>query len=440
MEENPILIIGEEPYVVKKVEAAVANLGYPCHTAKSFDQAYQFLTHQKPLMIITEAIISGRSWIDFFNSMAGIPPLFAVPTICMLTEKELIGLIKAQEFRADDYLIKPFRLREARARIQALLMLGKRLPPTSPLGGELEDMGLIALLKLVERNGLSGRLQVSSEKEKGEFLFLQGDVVSVMLGGLKGREALEQILPWKEGNFILEIEEMIPPSYRGMKAIKQTPSAKEELSSEPLIPLGDLSQVEYEGEVFQVQTEFIPGETPTLTTLILRGGEVVRKIKRQWEPGTIDIGEEKELVRQQHNQIVDNLQQGGTSALETSILELERSGDYRLLLKAVELVYSHMRQRLGSFVSTTYLLYLKELLTDEYPYLAEFGFAGNRVILSGLAARRPELVEAEGVSRWLDGFINKCASIARGVDIPPLEELTSPLRQQLQRIDFYSPG
>ncbi len=426
--------------MVKKVEAAVANLGYPFHTAKSFDQAYQLLISEKPRMIISEVVISGRSLVDFFNSLAGIPFLFDVPTICVIAEKELIGLVNAQQFKADDYLIKPFRLREARARIKALLMLGKKLPPTSPLGGELEDIGLIPLLKLVERNGLSGRLEVNSETERGEFLFLQGDVIKVMLGELRGREALERILSLKEGNFTLEIDEGIPPSYPQEWATEKVSSSAEEPSSGPLIPLGELSQVEYEGELFQVQTEFIPGEAPTLITLVLRGGEVVRKIKRQWEADSIDIGKEKELVRQQHSHIVSQLQQGGASAIEISKLELKRSGDYRLLLKTVELVYSRVRQKLGSFVSTTYLLHLKELLTDKYPYLDELAIAGERIVLDGLAARRPELIEVEGVSRWLDGFVKKCTSVAPGIVIPTLEELTSTLWEQLQKIGFYPPA
>ena len=436
MEENPILIIGEEPYVVKKVEAAVAGLGYSFHTAKSFEQAYQFLTYQKPRLIISDLIISGSNWIDFSNSLAGISPLFPIPTICMLTEKELDSLIDAQGFRADEYLIKPFRLREVRARIRTLLSLKKRLAPLSPLRGELSDIGLIPLLKLAERNGICGRLRVNSGKGEGEFLLHQGKVVRVMLGGLKGRDALEGILSWKGGAFTLEIERLIPPSYRGMRATEQSSSTKGKPSPAPLIPLGDLSQVEYEGEVFQVQTEFIPEETPTLTTLILRGGEVVKKIKRQWKPGTIDFEEEKELVRQQHSQVVRRLQQGGVSALEPSMLEPKNN--YRILLKAVELIYSYMRQRLGSFISTTYLLYLKELLTDKHPYLAELGFTDNRVILRGLAASRPELIEVEGVSLWLQMFVKKCTSLAQGLNIPPLEELTSSLRPQLQSIGFYS--
>jgi len=436
MEENPILIIAEEPYVVKKVEAAVASLGYPFHTAKSFEQAHQFLTHQKPRVIISDLAISNSSWTDFSNSLAGIPLLSAIPTICMLTEKELDSLIDAQGFRTDDYLIKPFRLREVRARIQTLLSLRKRLAPPSPLRGELSDIGLIPLLKLAERNGLSGRLRVSSGKREGELLFHEGEVARVMLGGLKGRDALEGILSWKGGAFTLEIEGVILPFYQGMRAADQSYSTKGEPSPAPLIPLGDLSQVEYEGEVFQVQTEFIPEETPTLTTLILRGGEVVKKIKRQWELGTIDFEEEKKLVRQQHSQVVSRLQQGGVSALEPSMLEPRNN--YRLLLKAVELIYSYMRQRLGSFISTTYLLYLKELLTAKYPYLAELGFTGNKVVLSGLAASRPELIEVEGVSLWLLMFVKKCTSLAQGLNIPPLEELTSSLRPQLQSIGFYS--
>jgi len=440
MEESPILIIGEEPYVVKKVESAVASLGCPFHTAKNFDEALQFLTHQKPRLIISEVVISGKSWIDFSRSLSGTPPLSAVPTICMLTEKELEELIDNQGLYADDYIIKPFRPREARARIQALLKVGKRLPASSLLAGELQDIGLIPLLKLLESNGLSGRLQVSSEKEEGELLLLQGEVVRVILGELKGRDALERILSWKVGAFTLEIDEGIPSSHRAAGAKKQTRSPEAEPSPAPAVPFGDLSQVEYEWEVFQVQTEFIPGETPTLTTLILKRGEVVKKIKRQWEPGIIDIAEEKEMVRQQHSQVVSRLQQGGISALETLMRELELRGDYRLLLRAVELVYSYMRRRLGSFISTTYLLYLKKLLTDKYPYLDEFGFAGNRVVLSGLAASRPELIEVEGVSRWLSWFVKKCASIAQGMVIPTLEELTTPLRPQLQKIGFYSSG
>lgn len=72
--------------------------------------------------------------------------------------------------------------------------------------GSLEVRKLIDILKFCESNSLNGKVIVTRNGEKGEFEYKKGELQSVILGDKKDDEALDTMIGWTTGEFIIQPE------------------------------------------------------------------------------------------------------------------------------------------------------------------------------------------------------------------------------------------
>ncbi len=70
--------------------------------------------------------------------------------------------------------------------------------------GSLKDKKLVDVLKFCENNSLNGKVIVRSGEEEGEFHYEKGVLQKVVLGDLSEDEALDRMLNWEEGEFIIK--------------------------------------------------------------------------------------------------------------------------------------------------------------------------------------------------------------------------------------------
>jgi CRP/FNR family cyclic AMP-dependent transcriptional regulator len=70
--------------------------------------------------------------------------------------------------------------------------------------GSLADYPFFEVLKFCEQNALTGKLKVNHEMNKAEISFLKGNVQAVTMDNLDETEAMDHIMQWKEGNFVIE--------------------------------------------------------------------------------------------------------------------------------------------------------------------------------------------------------------------------------------------
>ncbi len=132
MSGETILVVDDEPKLVKTVRAYLENAGFRVVTASDGQMALTVYRHEKPALVILDLGLPGMDGLDVARTLrrdSNVP-------IIMLTARvdetdKLIGL----EMGADDYVTKPFSPRELVARVRAVLRRtgGEREPAAAPI-------------------------------------------------------------------------------------------------------------------------------------------------------------------------------------------------------------------------------------------------------------------------------------------------------------------
>ena len=118
MSGETILVVDDEPKIVKTAKAYLENAGFRVVTAGDGQIALTVYRHEKPALVILDLGLPGMDGLDVARTLrrdSDVP-------IIMLTARvdetdKLIGL----ELGADDYMTKPFSPRELVARVRAVL-------------------------------------------------------------------------------------------------------------------------------------------------------------------------------------------------------------------------------------------------------------------------------------------------------------------------------
>lgn len=138
MSRETILVVDDEPKIVRTVRAYLEDAGFRVVSASDGQTALTTFRHEKPTLVILDLGLPGIGGLDVARTLrrdSDVP-------IIMLTARvdetdKLIGL----ELGADDYVTKPFSPRELVARVRAVLrrVQGERTDAPPPIhAGEVE--------------------------------------------------------------------------------------------------------------------------------------------------------------------------------------------------------------------------------------------------------------------------------------------------------------
>jgi two-component system alkaline phosphatase synthesis response regulator PhoP len=116
---STILVVEDEFAVARGIQYALQQEGYEVTLARSGEEALEFAVHQAPDLVLLDVRLPG---MDGFEVLRRVRASGAKMPVLFLTARDdevdkVIGL----ELGADDYLAKPFGLRELMSRIKALL-------------------------------------------------------------------------------------------------------------------------------------------------------------------------------------------------------------------------------------------------------------------------------------------------------------------------------
>jgi DNA-binding response OmpR family regulator len=114
-----ILIVEDEYAVARGVQYALQQEGYDVSVARSGEEGLEFATQQAPDLIVLDVRLPG---MDGFEMLRRVRAAGSKAPVLMLTARdEEVDKVIGLELGADDYLTKPFGLRELMSRIKALL-------------------------------------------------------------------------------------------------------------------------------------------------------------------------------------------------------------------------------------------------------------------------------------------------------------------------------
>ena len=118
-EINRILIVEDEPSLVFTLEDTLQSEGYEVNIAENGQDAVAMVTNQEPDLMILDLMLPGMSGFDVCRNVRGQGYTF--PVIMLTARDQEIDKVTGLNIGADDYITKPFGVKELLARINARL-------------------------------------------------------------------------------------------------------------------------------------------------------------------------------------------------------------------------------------------------------------------------------------------------------------------------------
>lgn len=120
--QEKILIVDDEPEIVEFIQDALTDEGYEVITASNGDQVFEQLG-AKPDLIILDVMMPG---LDGWEVCRAIRGLVTCPILFLSARQSEEDRIKGLMVGGDDYMLKPFSIKEMKARIRAHLRREQR--------------------------------------------------------------------------------------------------------------------------------------------------------------------------------------------------------------------------------------------------------------------------------------------------------------------------
>jgi len=125
-----IVIVEDEPSLVFTLEDTLENEGYSVFVAETGDTAINIVKDEKPDLMILDLMLPGMSGFDVCKKVRSMNYTF--PIIILTARDQEIDKVTGLNIGADDYMTKPFGVKELLARIQARLRRSERYSNNTP--------------------------------------------------------------------------------------------------------------------------------------------------------------------------------------------------------------------------------------------------------------------------------------------------------------------
>ena len=114
-----ILIVEDEFAVARGIQYALQQEGYQVAVAKSGEEGLDFATNQAPDLVVLDVRLPGMDGFEVLRRLRAAGS--KAPVLVLTARDDEVDKVIGLELGADDYLTKPFGLRELLSRIKAML-------------------------------------------------------------------------------------------------------------------------------------------------------------------------------------------------------------------------------------------------------------------------------------------------------------------------------
>ena len=205
-----LLLVDDNPMVLGMLQRAWAALA-TITTATDAADALLKAVDDVPDLLVCDYRMPGMDGRQLVEKLKSRPATANFSTVLMANKADIAERLSPQD-AADDYLEKPFYLKDATRRVKrmidriALEKMAKTAPSDGVVRGSLSQMNVIDLMQSLEMGRKSCQLSLSNEGEKCEVFFVEGQVKHATYGSLVGDQAVFKVLRWTGGNFQLDFE------------------------------------------------------------------------------------------------------------------------------------------------------------------------------------------------------------------------------------------
>jgi two-component system alkaline phosphatase synthesis response regulator PhoP len=120
MSEEKILIVDDEEHICELIKFNLEKNGYKTITAGDGIEALKKIKQEKPNLILLDVMLPGMDGYDVCKEIRKDSSIATIPIIMITAKGEEFDKVLGLELGADDYITKPFSVRELVARIKAM--------------------------------------------------------------------------------------------------------------------------------------------------------------------------------------------------------------------------------------------------------------------------------------------------------------------------------
>ncbi|EKY26656.1 response regulator transcription factor [Clostridium celatum] len=121
MANEKILVVDDEEHIAELIRYNLESNGYKILSANNGIDAMKIVLEERPNLILLDLMIPGKDGYDVCKEIRSTKEVMNTPIIMLTAKSEEIDKILGLELGADDYITKPFSVRELLARVKAVL-------------------------------------------------------------------------------------------------------------------------------------------------------------------------------------------------------------------------------------------------------------------------------------------------------------------------------
>tara|TARA_Y200000002_G_scaffold383300_1_gene405096 strand:+ start:18592 stop:19296 length:705 start_codon:yes stop_codon:yes gene_type:complete len=114
-----ILLVEDEPSLIFTLKDTLESEGYQVIVSEDGEQAVGLAQEHKPDIMILDIMLPGKNGYEICQEIRSLK--FTFPIIMLTAKDQELDKVKGLDIGADDYITKPFGVKELLARIQARL-------------------------------------------------------------------------------------------------------------------------------------------------------------------------------------------------------------------------------------------------------------------------------------------------------------------------------
>ncbi|MBM6592519.1 response regulator transcription factor [Microvirga pudoricolor] len=114
-----VLVVDDEPPIRRLLRAGLTTQDYVVHEAGSVEEALDAIAKDAPDVMLLDLGLPGRNGMDFLAELRDKGSNF--PILILSSRTDETGIVQALELGADDYITKPFGMKEVIARLRVAI-------------------------------------------------------------------------------------------------------------------------------------------------------------------------------------------------------------------------------------------------------------------------------------------------------------------------------
>jgi DNA-binding response OmpR family regulator len=201
-----VLLVDDNPMVLEMLRMAVTQFSNVSTLTDGADAMLRAID-DKPDLIIADYTMEAMDGRQLVQKLKSRNATANIPVILMASKTDITEKLKILQDTVEDFIEKPFFLKEAAARIKkvvdkiSLEKMAREAPGESTVRGSLAQMNVMDLLQSLDMGHKTCALTLSNNGDRCQMFFSDGQINHAIYGDLKGDDAVFKVLSWTGGNF-----------------------------------------------------------------------------------------------------------------------------------------------------------------------------------------------------------------------------------------------